>query len=560
LVSGALIGLVLAAGNVYTSFKVSFIDGGSITAALLAFGLFAAFRRSGGHAYGPLENNITQTTASSAAVMSFVTGVVGPIPALELGGVRVSYPAVILFGVAVGVLGIFVAALLRRRLIVDEPLPFPTGIATGEVIETLFRARQVAVRRLWLLLIGALIAGAVTWLRDGRPAIVPQALMLGGTLGGIGAATLGLGVAVSPLMLATGAMVGLRGALGMLAGAVAARVVIAPWLARTAIVASAQPGTLNAWLVWPSLGLMLAGSFLPLLLDAGTIVRSWRQLASVARALTAAPRSGGAPSLRVWAPLLIGCVVILVVVGRVGLGVEPLAMAIALVLGLFLANVAARSAGETDFCPAGPVGTVTQIAIASRGAAGGLIAGSLAMGVSTQTTQMLWAFRAGHRVGGSPRAQVGAQLLGVAVGALVTVPVYFVISSSYGIGNETMPAVAALSWKATADAMHGLATLPRFGAAAAVLALAGGALLILLGRLPFGRFLPSAASVGVGVMLPFSLTVAAVAGALLALAAQALSRRRGFDEASIVALAAGAIAGESTIGVGIATLIATGVF
>jgi uncharacterized oligopeptide transporter (OPT) family protein len=174
LVSGALIGLVLAAGNVYTSFKVSFIDGGSITAALLAFGLFAAFRRSGGHAYGPLENNITQTTASSAAVMSFVTGVVGPIPALELGGVRVSYPAVILFGVAVGVLGIFVAALLRRRLIVDEPLPFPTGIATGEVIETLFRARQVAVRRLWLLLIGALIAGAVTWLRTGAPRSSPR--------------------------------------------------------------------------------------------------------------------------------------------------------------------------------------------------------------------------------------------------------------------------------------------------------------------------------------------------------------------------------------------------
>ena len=35
-----VIGVVLAAGNVYTSLKVGVIDGGSITAALLAFGIF----------------------------------------------------------------------------------------------------------------------------------------------------------------------------------------------------------------------------------------------------------------------------------------------------------------------------------------------------------------------------------------------------------------------------------------------------------------------------------------------------------------------------------------
>ena len=47
--------------------------------------------------------------------------------------------------------------------------------------------------------------------------------MFGGALAGIAAATLGLGVSCSPLMLATGAMVGLRGRSGMmLGGAVAA--------------------------------------------------------------------------------------------------------------------------------------------------------------------------------------------------------------------------------------------------------------------------------------------------------------------------------------------------
>ena len=55
-------------------------------------------------------------------------------------------------GTAVGILGVFVAALLRRRLVVEEALPFPTGIATGEVIETMFGARQAALRRIVMLL------------------------------------------------------------------------------------------------------------------------------------------------------------------------------------------------------------------------------------------------------------------------------------------------------------------------------------------------------------------------------------------------------------------------
>jgi uncharacterized oligopeptide transporter (OPT) family protein len=106
--------------------------------------------------------------------------------------------------------------------------------------------------------------------------------------------------------------------------------------------------------------------------------------------------------------------------------------------------------------------------------------------------------------------------------------------------------------------MQGLAALPRWGGAAGVTAMAIGAGLTLLGRGRIGRFLPSAASIGVGFMLPFAVSLTAFVGALLALAAQRLFRDRGFDEASMLALAAGAMAGESTIGVIIAFLMASG--
>jgi uncharacterized oligopeptide transporter (OPT) family protein len=557
LVTGALIGVVLAAANVYTCLKVSIIDGNSITAALLGFGFFAVFWRSR-TPYSALENNITQTTASSAAVMSFVTGVVGPIPALALMGTRFSTTALVVFGAAIGILGVFVAAMLRRRLVVEEALPFPTGMATGEVIVTMFGARQAALRRLVLLLTAAGFAAAITWFRDARPALIPQGFMFGGTIAGVSAAAVGLGFSCSPLMLATGAMVGLRAAAGLLLGAIIARVALAPWLVNTGIAASAELGALNQWLVWPALGLLLAGSFLPLLLDGGAILRAFRYLAVLGRRPPDRDRPDDAAAApRLWAPLLAASVAAVLLVGWAAFDMSPLVTLVGLVLALLLANVSARATGETDFSPGGAAGTVSLIALSGRSAASGLMGGGMATGMTSQTSQTLWAFRAGHRLGASPRAQVGAQILGVLVGAAVTVPVYAVVAASYGLGNEKMPAIAALSWKATAQAMHGLSTLPPWGGAAVLIGLGTGIMLTLLSRARIGRFLPSAGVIGVGFMLPFSLILAAFVGALLLFAAQRL--RRDLDQASTLAFAAGGIAGESVIGVIIAILMATGV-
>ena len=70
--------------------------------------------------------------------------------------------------------------LLRRKLIVDEALPFPTGIATAELIETIFAARASAVRR-------ARSCWAARWSRwtspgsaTGGPQLIPPDDCLGG--------------------------------------------------------------------------------------------------------------------------------------------------------------------------------------------------------------------------------------------------------------------------------------------------------------------------------------------------------------------------------------------
>jgi len=351
--------------------------------------------------------------------------------------------------------------------------------------------------------------------------------------------------------------VGLRMAASMALGATIAYAGIAPWLLQRGIVHEAGFGPLSSWLVWPALGLLVAGSFLPLLLEGGVFVRSVRDLAGLfgrgrADDRAAAARPRGLPLL------LLASVAVIVVVGRGSFGIHPLISVAGLALALVLANVAGRSSGETDIGPVGAIGTLGQFVFGGKGHAVSMVSGWISMGTASQTSQTLWAFRAGQRLGASPRAQVGAQILGAVLGVLVVVPVYVVVVRSYGLGTEAMPAPSALSWKATAEAVGGgMAALPPYGPAAGGLGLGVGVVLTLLGRARFGRFIPSPAAMGMAMLLPQSLSFAAFVGAAAMAAARRL--RPSFDEQSAMAVAAGGIAGESLMGVLIAILIATGV-
>jgi putative OPT family oligopeptide transporter len=562
LAAGCGIGAILAAGNVYTALKTGFIDGGGITAALLGFMMFSGVKALARRRYGLLENNITQTTAASAAIMGFVVGLPGPVPALDFIGALPPAWVIAVWGLATGVLGILAAVILRRQLIVDDALAFPTGAATAEVIETIHATRGEAVRRVSLLAGAAAIAMLVTWFRDGSPKLVPQATAFGGTIAGIATARLTFGVSWSPLLLSTGALVGLRGGASMLLGGGLAWGVFAPWLLNAGIIREAEYGPLTTWLVWPALGILAAGSFLPLLLDIGGLRRSFRDLGALVRRGSGAPpatSAGPAPiRSRTLLLLFLASVVTLAMIGRAqfGLGVAPLAIAI--VLALLLANVCARATGETDVGPAGPMGTLTQAAFTSSGAVTSVVTGSVSSGSATQVTQTLYALHVGHRLGASIRAQVGAQLLGAALGAVVVVPIYFLLARTYGIGTEALPAAGAQSWKAMAEAARGgVAGLPPHAMLAGALGLAAGAALTLAGRTRIGRFLPSPAAMGLGMLVPASYSFAIFAGAIAVAAARRM--RPSLSESDVMTVAAGGMAGESLMGVVIAALVFAGI-
>jgi uncharacterized oligopeptide transporter (OPT) family protein len=560
LLTGVVLGAALAAANVYTALKTGYIDGGSITASVLGFAAFRALARP----YSALENNITQTVAASAAVMSFVAGVAGPTAALARAGTPLSSGALIAWTLSLATLGIGIGAALRSRLIAAEGLPFPTGTATAEVITAMNQAGEHGLRRARGLLLAAAVAAGVGWLRD-RVEVLPQMLELPLTIAGLSASELSLGVSVSPLMFATGLLSGLRVGVSMLLGGVLAWLVVLPRLIAAGIVQGADHGAASGWLLWPAVALVLSSSLTSLAGDwrvLGSGVRDvYRLLARRAPPTAAGPVAMSGNRKHTRALLLLCAISALTVLwvahAELGLGVGRVLLA--LLLSAALAVVCARGAGETDIAPAGDMGGLTQLVFGSPvHRTSSLACGGIATAEATQTAQTLWAFKAGHKLGANPQLQIVAQLVGAVVGGLVVVPTFQVVASAYGIGTERLPAISVLSWEATAAAVQGgLGSLPPYAAMSAAAAFSLGVALTLAGKTRAARYLPSPVALGIGVLMPLSMTSTLFVGALCL--TWIAARWPDWTRDHIESVAGGAIAGESLLAVFLAALIALGV-
>lgn len=537
---GLVLGVPIAAGNVYAGLKLGVVDAGGTAIILIAFALFGAGRRR----FSPRETVVSQVSGSSAASMALTAGLVGPIPALAMSGRTVAPVAVVLWGCALAVLGSLLAIPFRRTFIEVKKLAFPSARAAGEVITKLFAGAEARERAaVWILVGTGAAAAAFTALRD-QLQWIPAAWFLPLAIGGVPAAALLIGVNASPLVVGVGVLVGARVGLSMLAGAAIAWMVIAPQLVARGVAGASYP-ELVSWTLWPGAALMVAASLAGLLFSARDVLRAWR----------AAPAAGEAtqPWVR---PALAASALAVVVLGWLGFAVHPLHGLLAVALGAAFSLAGMQATGETDNTPSGPLGGLTQVVVGALppgGVGTPLHAGGVVNGAVTHSSQMVAAWKTGELVGSQPRRLLVAQLAGVATGAVAAAIAFWLIQRAYGIGTESMPSPAALSWKATADAVAGGTDSMPAGAplAALVGALAGVLLTIGERSEKLRRFLPSAVALGIGFIVPamvaFTLALSAIAFALIA-------RRAARWQESAPPFASGLILGEATAGVVIAAI------
>lgn len=576
LVTGALIGAVTGVCNLYVGLRIGWSLGVVITASILGWAAWAVAQRLGLLRRPPtiLEANAMASTASAAGYSTGTTLVSAMAALVLVTGQPLPLWQLAAWLSCVSLLGVMIAVPLRRVLIVREGLPFPTGKAAAQLLRSLYDDTSGAGARQARALLVALGVGALLELstgvapvlaeRLGTPAwlVLPDALPTAGmqhALPWLGAlAAHGFVLELSGLLVAAGVLVGWRVAWSLMLGAVLCHGVLAPRLWASGTIASTGYADVVAWSVWPGATLMVL---------AGLVA-----FAGQARQVLAARAGGSDPSacpdpledrevprrlvvLGVGAAGL-GCVILQVVLFAIPVVVAVLAVLMAMVLAV----VAARVTGETDVTPMGPLGKVAQLAggvVLPGRVTGNLMVASVTAGAAASAADLLTDLKAGHELGASPRRQLVAQLCGVAVGVLVTVPVFrlVLVPDAAALDPSRWPAPAARVWASVSTVVgQGVAAIPTSALWATALAAALALGLAALERLRpgFGPWLPSASGLGLAFVLPAGNALSFFAGGLAVLV---LARRR--PQAVVthaVPIAAGLIAGESLVGVASALL------
>jgi len=132
---GTLLGMIFGASSLYLVLKVGLTVSASIPVAVISITLFRLWAKMGGRDATILENNIVQTSGSAGESIAFGLGVT--MPAIMILGFDLEITRVMIVAIIGGLLGILMMIPLRRALIVDQHglLKYPEGTACAEVLK-----------------------------------------------------------------------------------------------------------------------------------------------------------------------------------------------------------------------------------------------------------------------------------------------------------------------------------------------------------------------------------------------------------------------------------------
>ncbi|MFK7984797.1 MAG: OPT family oligopeptide transporter [Sandaracinaceae bacterium] len=561
-VAGCLLGGVVSAMNIYFGLKTGWAIGGSLIAALLGFAIFKVLGPALKTPYTRLEANITQTAGSGAGTMTSAAGLLSAIPAMGMlyaedtpGVPDLGYFELTFWGLSVAFLGIFFAIPLRKQMVVQEKLRFPTGTATAHTLMAMFADGADAMQKAKILLVFSLGAGLFTLLSYFVPEaqMVPLHEWIPITLL-VWLAGLSFKLYISPLMFGAGILIGFRVAASLALGAVVAWRFLGPW-------ADAQGWTgelpMSKWILWPGVAIMVADALTSLALSWPTIARSLKFRKGdkgQAEAERDADKSEQI-SFKVWAIGMSLASAATMLMAWIVFDITPWMSAVAIALSSVLAMIATRSTGETDINPIGGMGKVTQLVfggLAQGSIVTNLMSAAISSAGASQSGDMMQDLKTGHMLGAAPKKQLIAQIAGVVFGILFAVPIYMLFDSAYDIGHsEQMPAPAAHSWKAMAELLvQGFDALPQNAEYAIAAGFAFGCIIPIVRKFaPKGvkDLIPSGLAFGIAFIVPAFYSISMFIGALIfklfSRANPKAAKNLGF------AIASGLIAGEGLMGI-----------
>ena len=517
--AGILIGcigcVIITASSVYTALKMGALPWPTIFTSITALVLLRAAGRTSLN-----EANVTQIIMSAGSMVA--GGLAFTIPGVWMLGLGAELSWIEIGGVALAgtLLGLVCTALIRRRFVEESDLEYPIGTAAAETLMA-SRAGGATGKRLF----GSMAAAGI-WcaLRD-LAGVIPA------MIGALPIPGVAFGIYNSPMLLSVGFLVGGAAVAFWLAGGLIANfgIIVGGSAAGLWDVANAQ-GIVSSL----GMGLMMGSGI-------GVVVRDILPAAfrsahngrrdddranAPARAFGKLDRS--VLALLVAAAALLVCLV---------LGLSPIACAVVVVLAFVTTIMSAQSVGQTGIDPMEIFGLIVLLVIAALGESDQVrlffVAGVVAVACGL-AGDVMSDFKTGKIIGTDPRAMWIGQAIGALIGCAVSVAVMCALLNAYG-ADAFGPGKLFVSAQASvvATMVSGIPSVSAFA-----LGLVAGVALYCLG-------IPSM-MLGLGVYLPFYMTLSASLGAAVKIAYDRVASIRNARASGNVAANANTDAGETS--------------
>lgn len=517
--AGILIGcigcVIITASSVYTALKMGALPWPTIFTSITALVLLRAAGRTSLN-----EANVTQIIMSAGSMVA--GGLAFTIPGVWMLGLGAELSWIEIGGVALAgtLLGLVCTALIRRRFVEESDLEYPIGTAAAETLMA-SRAGGATGKKLF----GSMAAAGI-WcaLRD-LAGVIPA------MIGALPIPGVAFGIYNSPMLLSVGFLVGGAAVAFWLAGGLIANfgIIVGGSTAGLWDVASAQ-GIVSSL----GMGLMMGSGI-------GVVVRdilpaAFRSAHNERRDddhANAPARTYGKLDRSVLALLVAAAALLVCLV----LGLSPIACAVVVALAFVTTIMSAQSVGQTGIDPMEIFGLIVLLVVAALGESDQVrlffVAGVVAVACGL-AGDVMSDFKTGKIIGTDPRAMWIGQAIGALIGCAVSVAVMCALLNAYG-ADAFGPGKLFVSAQASvvATMVSGIPSVPAFA-----LGLVAGVALYCLG-------IPSM-MLGLGVYLPFYMTLSASLGAAVKIAYDRAASIRNARASGNVAANANTDAGETS--------------
>ncbi|KAI0364309.1 OPT oligopeptide transporter [Pilatotrama ljubarskyi] len=608
---GLLIGCLLCFTNLYFGLQTGWISMMSLQSALIGY-LLSRFLPKPMSAQ---ENVVLQTTAVATGTMPLAAGFVGILPALGLleesrdgvPPVHLSWIAAVGWSCAVAFFGVFLSPPLRKQVIIEEQLAFPSGTATGQLISVLHQLptpeanvrhrrgynalasseddetiayaaeaqetdilrapeTEVAEEEGWSALTWSFAASGIMTLAAYFFPVVFSIPLFGTYLASEWLWTF----TPSLSYIGQGIIMGFPTTLSMNLGMLVGWGVLSP-LAKYSGWAPGPVGDMTAgsrgWILWVSLAIMCSDSVVSLLPVIYEIVytKLWKGALGLGDDDTAVKENKEVETEDrlvpmqwvVWGltgSIILGTLLVWLVFGHDG--IKPWATLIGFIMGGLLSVLGVRALGETDLNPVSGLGKISQLFFAwiqPGNIVANIIAGGVAEAGAQQAGDLMQDLKTGHLIRASPRAQFFGQLIGSCLSIVVTTTACTLYQRAYEIPGPSFPAPTAYVWL-------GLARLLRDGE----LPEKSGEFMVMFAALfsviaaiktysvrsgsPYAKWIPSGVAFAIGFLNTPSFSLARLIGGIVE---HVYYTRVGRDNGGIrlIIIASGFVLGEGVVSV-----------